>query len=183
MADEPQTDPAGATGAEGAGAQKVTQRILTQYIRDLSFENGLAQKGITGEVKPEIQVQVNLDARKRGADNQYEVITKLKITSKSAGGGETLFVCELEYAGIFQIEGVPQEQLHPYLLIECPRQTFPYVRRIVSDVTRDGGFPPLNLDQIDFLALYRQEIQRRVAEQKGSATNGAGSAATSSTET
>ena len=72
-----------------------------------------------------------------------------------------LFLLEVEYAGIFQIEGVPEEQLHPYLLIECPRITFPYLRRIVSDVTRDGGFPPLNLEQIDFLALYRAEIARR----------------------
>ena len=68
---------------------------------------------------------------------------------------------------------MPQDQLHPYLLIECPRQTFPYVRRIISDVTRDGGFPPLNLDQIDFMALYRQEIQRRVTEQKQATPNGA----------
>jgi len=73
---------------------------------------------------------------------------------------------ELEYAGIFEIDGVPDEQMHPYLLIECPRITFPFVRRIVSDISRDGGFPPLNLETIDFLALYRSELARRAEAQK-----------------
>jgi len=127
----------------------------------MSFENGLAQKGIQGDVQPEIAVMVNLDARKRGTENQYEVITKLNITSKTKASGDTLFVLEIEYAGVFQIEGVPEDQMHPYLLIECPRITFPFLRRIVSDVTRDGGFPPLNLEMIDFLALYRNELARR----------------------
>ena len=155
--------------AAPVAAPKITQRVVAQYIRDMSFENVLAQKGLQGEVQPEIAVQVNLDARKRGADNQYEVITKLNISSKSKGAGETLFVLELEYAGVFQIEGVPDDQMHPYLLIECPRITFPFVRRIVSDVTRDGGFPPLNLETIDFLALYRNELARRVQVQAATA--------------
>ncbi|SHJ04095.1 protein-export chaperone SecB [Wenxinia saemankumensis] len=174
MGETPDT-PQGDAAAGGQQAQKVNMKVLTQYIRDLSFENGLARNGITGQVEPDISVQVKLDARKRGADNQYEVITKLTCTSKSKSGGETLFVLELEYAGIFQVEGVPEAQLHPYLLIECPRMTFPYVRRIVGDLTRDGGFPPLNLDQIDFLAIYRQEIQRRMEAQQaaGAPTNGA----------
>lgn len=164
MADIPVTPPAAAPVA-AAVAPKITQRVVAQYIRDMSFENVLAQKGLQGEVQPEIAVQVNLDARKRGADNQYEVITKLNITSKSKTAGETLFLLELEYAGVFQIDGVPDDQMHPYLLIECPRITFPFVRRIVSDVTRDGGFPPLNLETIDFLALYRNELARRVQAQ------------------
>ncbi|MEY1557102.1 protein-export chaperone SecB [Yoonia sp. R2331] len=152
--------------AAAAQPQQITSKVLAQYVRDLSFENILAQKGVGGDAQPEIQVQVNLDARKRGADNQYEVITKLNITSKTKEKGEPLFVLELEYAGVFQIEGVPEEQLHPYLLIECPRITFPFVRRIVSDVSRDGGFPPLNLEQIDFLALYRAELARRQQDQQ-----------------
>lgn len=145
---------------------QITSRILAQYIRDMSFENILAQKGVTGDAQPEIQVQVNLDARKRKQKDQYEVITKLNITSKTKEKSEPLFVLELEYAGVFQVEGVPEEQMHPYLLIECPRMTFPFVRRIVSDVTRDGGFPPLNLDTIDFLALYRSELARRAEAEK-----------------
>lgn len=134
--------------------------ILSQYIRDLSFENIAAQKGLSDEVKPEIQVQVNLDAVKR-ADDQYEVVQKLKVEAKA--GEQALFLLEIEYAGRFKVENVPENQLHPYLMIECPRMTFPYLRRIVSDITRDGGYPPLNLDNIDFMALYRQEIARRQA--------------------
>lgn len=172
MADTPETNGAGNPGATAAPAQppKITQRVIAQYIRDLSFENVLAQKGAKGEVQPEIQVQVNLDARKRGADNQYEVITKLNITSKTKETKDPLFVMEIEYAGVFQIEGVPEEQMHPYLLIECPRITFPFLRRIVSDVTRDGGFAPLNLETIDFLQLYRAELARRAQANQAGAT-------------
>ena len=135
--------------------------ILAQYVRDLSFENILAQKGVDGELNPEIQVNVNIDAKKRTTDKQFDVIIKLRVDSKSKNKNNILFVLELDYGGVFQIENVPDDQLHPYLLIECPRMLFPFLRRIVSDVTRDGGFPPLNLENIDFLKLYRQEIDRR----------------------
>ena len=135
--------------------------ILAQYVRDLSFENILAQKGVDGELNPEIQVNVNIDAKKRTTDKQFDVIIKLRVDSKSKNTDNILFVLELDYGGVFQIENVPDDQLHPYLLIECPRMLFPFLRRIVSDVTRDGGFPPLNLENIDFLKLYRQEIDRR----------------------
>ncbi len=135
--------------------------ILAQYVRDLSFENILAQKGVDGELNPEIQVNVNIDAKKRTADKQFDVIIKLSVDSKSKNTNNILFVLELDYGGVFQIENVPDDQLHPYLLIECPRMLFPFLRRIVSDVTRDGGFPPLNLENIDFLKLYRQEVDRR----------------------
>lgn len=165
MTDTPENG-AAAAAAQPTAAPQINSRVLAQYIRDMSFENILAQKGVTGDAQPEIQVQVNLDARKRKADNQYEVITKLNITSKTKEKAEPLFVLELEYAGVFQIEGVPEDQMHPYLLIECPRLTFPFVRRIVSDVTRDGGFPPLNLETIDFLALYRSELARRAEAEK-----------------
>ena len=135
--------------------------ILAQYVRDLSFENILAQKGVDGELNPEIQVNVNIDAKKRTTDKQFDVIIKLRVDSKSKNTNNILFVLELDYGGVFQIENVPDDQLHPYLLIECPRMLFPFLRRIVSDVTRAGGFPPLNLENIDFLKLYRQEIDRR----------------------
>ena len=151
--------------AAEAEAPQVKMNILAQYIRDMSFENILAQKGIQGEVNPDVSVQVNLDAKKRTTDHQFEVITKIEVNSKVKDSGEQLFLLELEYAGVFHIEGVPEDQMHPFLLIECPRMTFPFVRRIVSDVTRDGGFPPLNLENIDFMALYRQELARRQAEE------------------
>jgi len=153
-----------AENSAGAAApqQQVRMQVLAQYVRDLSFENAVAQKGLNaGEVQPDVQVAVSLDARKRQADNQYDLVTKFKVTSKNKLNGDTLFLLELEYGGTFLIEGVPDDQLHPFLLIECPRLLFPFVRRIISDVTRDGGFPPLNVDQVDFLALYRQEMARR----------------------
>ncbi len=152
----------------GAEAPQIKMQVLAQFIKDLSFENAVAQKGISGDVQPDIQVQVNLDAKKRPDDHQFEVVTKFNITSKNKGGDEPLFLLELEYGGIFHVENVPEDQLHPFLLIECPRMLFPYVRRIVGDVTRDGGFPPLNLETIDFLALYRSELARR-AESEGEA--------------
>jgi preprotein translocase subunit SecB len=149
-------------GSAEEAAPQIRMQILAQFIRDMSFENVVAQKGLqSGEVTPDIQVQVSLDARKRPVDFQFEVITKFKITSKNAANNDTLFLLELDYAGIFHIENVPDDQMHPFLLIECPRLLFPYIRRIVSDVTSDGGFPQLNLDTVDFLQLYRQELARR----------------------
>jgi preprotein translocase subunit SecB len=147
--------------ATDAAVPQMRMNVLTQYIRDLSFENILAQKGTSGEVVPDIKVQVSLDARKRAADHQYEVATKLNVVSTAKSGADKLFLLELEYVGIFHVEGVPDDQMHPLLLIECPRMLFPFVRRIVSDVTRDGGFPPLNLETIDFVAMYRNELLRR----------------------
>jgi|SRR6056297_446204 len=152
-------------GNGGAQAQQpqVKMNILTQFIRDMSFENVLAQQGTGGEVTPDVQVGVNLDAKKRQSGNTYEVIAKLNVSSKNKGTEQQLFLLELEYVGVFEIEGVPDDQLHPFLLIECPRMMFPFLRRIVSDITRDGGFPPLNLENIDWIQLYRSEIARRQA--------------------
>lgn len=144
-------------------APQFRMQVLAQYTRDMSFENIVAQKGLAagGDVQPDVQVQVSLDAKRRGQTNHYEVAIKLKVSSRNKTSGDQIFLLELDYGGIFLIEGVPEDQMHPFLLIECPRMLFPFVRRIVSDVTRDGGFPPLMLDNIDFLALYRQEIARR----------------------
>ena len=153
-----------AKNEEEATPKPLKIKVPAQYIRDMSFENILAQKGINGDVKPEISVQVNLDAKKRPVENQFEVIIKAAISSKTKEKGEPMFLLELEYGGIFHIENLPEDQLHPYLMIECPRMIFPFLRRIVSDITRDGGFPPVNLEPIDFVALYRSEIQRRSAE-------------------
>ena len=165
-------------------------KVLAQFIRDMSFENILAQKGLDTNTPPDIKVQVNLDAKKRAVENQYEVIIKLSVVSSAKKGSSEnstdsgnsklfvaenenskLFILELEYGGIFEITGVPEEQVHPYLMIECPRILFPYLRRIVGDITRDGGFPPLNLEQINFLALYQNEIARRQAEAEKATKN------------
>jgi len=156
----------GANGAASPAQQAAPPKmqIISQFVRDLSFENIAAQKGTTPEGKPEVKVQVNLDAKKRSETN-YEVGLKIRIDSRV--GDAPLFLLELDYAGRFNIENVPNEQLHPLLLIEGPRLIFPFVRRVISDVTRDGGYPPINLDTIDFLALYRQQLARRREAQQG----------------
>ncbi len=140
---------------------------LAPYVRDLSFEHIVAQRGLNGaEVTPEVSVQVSLDARKRSTEHQYEVICKFRVGSKNTADDANLFMCELDYGGVFHVEGVPEDQLHPFLMIECPRMLFPFIRRIISDTTRDGGFPPVNLDPVDFVALYRQEIARRAQAER-----------------
>lgn len=159
-----------AENENGAATPQIPQmKVLGQFIKDMSFENILARKPVSGQVQPDIQVQVALDGRKGGSENQYEVVSKYNITSKNKDSEDVLFVLELEYGGLFQIENISEEQLHPFLMIECPRMVFPFVRRIVSDVTRDGGFPPLNLDNIDFVQLYRQQLAQRQQEQAAQA--------------
>lgn len=135
-------------------------QVLAQFIRDMSFENIAAQKSLQGQAQPEIQVQVGVEARKRQTENQYDVVVKMKVDSKTKDDGQQIFLIELDYAGIFQIENVNEQQLHPFLHIECPRMLFPFIRRIVSDLSRDGGFPPLNLDNMDFVQIYRNQLAR-----------------------
>ncbi len=136
--------------------------LVAQYVRDLSFENVAAQKGTSSEGRPDIKVGVNLDAAAKG-ENRYEVL--LRLNAKAMSGENTTFIVELDYVGIFTVTGVPETHMRPFLLIECPRILFPFARRVLADVTRDGGYPPLMLDLIDFAAIYRQEIERRQAEQ------------------
>ena len=166
--------------AEQKQAIQPNTKVLAQFIRDLSFENILAQKGLDTNTHPDIKVKVNLDAKKRKPEDQYEVLIKLSVISSTKteatepsddNENSELFILEIEYGGIFEVTGVPEDQIHPYLMIECPRILFPYLRRIVGDVTRDGGFPPLNLEQINFLALYQNEIARRQAEAQKAAKN------------
>lgn len=148
-------------GSQENAAPQPRLQILTQYVKDLSFENIAAQKGVASpESQPEISVKVNVEGVSR-AEDRYEVVIKLIVESTISGS--PIFLIELDYAGLFLIQHVPQDQLHPLMMIECPRLIFPFARRIISDVTRDGGFPPLNLEPIDFLGLYRAEIARRQA--------------------
>ena len=141
-------------------------QVLGQFIKDLSFENIAAQESKQGTGTPDIEVKINLDASKRTQDDQYNSSIKISVESKDTKTNKNIFLLELDYGGIFKIENIPDDQLHPFLMIECPRMLFPFVRRVVHDVTRDGGYPPLNLDSIDFLAMYRAEVDRLSAEPK-----------------
>ena len=167
MAENGETPPEAQAAPAAAAPQVPKLQVLGQFIRDCSFENIMVQKGVAGEITPEINVQVSMEAKKRPVENQYEVVTKYTVTSRNQTGQETLFILEIQYGGIFLIENVADEQLHPFLMIECPRMLFPFVRRLVADLTREGGFPPFNMETVDFVALYRQMIQQKAAEAKG----------------
>ena len=143
-----------------------TMKTLGQFIKDLSFENIAAQQGRQGSGTPDIQVKINLDASKREQKNEYNSSIKINVESKDADTKENIFLLELDYGGIFLIENIPDDQLHPFLMIECPRMLFPFVRRVIHDVTRDGGYPPLNLDSIDFMSMYKAEVDRLSSEEK-----------------
>ena len=146
--------------------KNTTMKALGQFIKDLSFENIAAQESRQGTGTPDIQVKINLDASKREQENQYNSSIKINIESKDTETQENIFLLELDYGGIFVIENAPEDQLHPLLMIECPRMLFPFVRRVIHDVTRDGGYPPLNLDSIDFLSMYKAEVDRLSSEAK-----------------
>ena len=155
------TNKANGSDPEPQKLLQVKMNVLNQYVRDLSFENILSQTQNNAEVSPEMKVDINLNALKRKADHLYEVSIKLKVDSIDKATKDTLFLLELDYVGVFRIEGIPEEKMSPVLNIECPRLMFPFLRRIVSDVTRDGGFPPLNLDNIDFAHIYRNVIMHQ----------------------
>jgi preprotein translocase subunit SecB len=129
-------------------------RVLTQYIKDLSFENPNAPR-LMGPLpeQPQIGVQVDVTVRRLG-EADFEVTLAVDIEAKAKE--DVMFLVELEYCGLFRLTNIPAESLEPLLLVECPRQIFPFARRIIADVTRDGGFPPLMIDPIDFVNLYQQ---------------------------
>lgn len=172
MSDET-TNSGGAPGSDGGAAAAAARpapnlRILAHFVRDLSFENVAALQGSPTQGTPEINVSVNLDGGAI-AENRYQVGMKVNATAKVED--TTRFIVELDYVGVFEITNVPKEHLHPFLFIECPRQILPYARRVISDVTRDGGYPPLMLDNIDFAALYRQKLEEMRAKQAAAPAN------------
>ena len=130
--------------------------VLAQYTKDLSFENPNAPKSLgQQQQQPSINIQINVGANNI-AENEFEVV--LSIEGKAESQGTVMFNFELAYAGVFRIANVPQENLHPLVMIECPRLLFPFAREIVATTVRNGGFPPLLLDPVDFVALYRQRM-------------------------
>jgi preprotein translocase subunit SecB len=136
-------------------------RILGQYLKDLSFENPNAPGSLAPqEGQPDINISVNVNARNLGP-NDFEV--ELHIDAKAAGEGKTIFAADVLYAGIFRMENFPQNLLHAAVLIECPRMLFPFARQVLADATRNGGFPPLMLDPIDFASMYQQRLRQQAS--------------------
>lgn len=154
---------AGATGAaQGNGADTMPSiGILSQYVKDLSFENPSSPAIYQNQTPPRVDVQFNIGANQVG-DEIHEVV--LKIDVRSDAGDQVAFVVELAYAGLFALHNIPEDQVQPFLLGEAPRILFPFARRILADAVRDGGFAPLMLEPIDFNALYFQQIQNQLAE-------------------
>lgn len=152
-------------GNQAAG-EAAQLRVLTQYVKDLSFENPNAPQTLgPAEEQPTINVRVDVGVR-RMSGTDFEVA--LKIGAEATVKDKTMFLAELDYAGLFRLTNVPEADLEAVLVIECPRQIFPFARRILADVTRDGGFPPLMIDPIDFVSLYNQRRQQMAQEVAGS---------------
>jgi preprotein translocase subunit SecB len=151
--EENSTEAAAQGTEENTGENKVGLHILMQYVRDLSFENPGAPNFVAAKT-PEVSVSANVGARKF-SDTDYEVSLNFKIEAKIEDGS-VQFIAELDYCGVFRLTNVPEQDIRPILLIEAPRQMFPFARRILADATRDGGYPPIMLDPIDFMELYRQ---------------------------
>jgi preprotein translocase subunit SecB len=148
-------------GDDRAGPEENKQpqiNVLGQYIKDLSFENPAAPRALKG--KPSIQVNFNVQAQPVG-EELYEVALTLEANATAEEG--VIYTMELVYAGGFRLHNLPKEAIQPVLFIECPALLFPFVRRLVGDLTREGGFPPLLLDPIDFATLYRQRLMQNQA--------------------
>lgn len=136
--------------------------VLAQYIKDFSFENPKSPDSLRPREKPpEININVNVNANPMG-DNNFEVV--LVLEAKAQSDADLIFNAELTYAGIFRLMGIPAESMQTALLIECPRMLFPFARQIIADATRNGGFPPLMIDPIDFGRLYQSRLQSEQAK-------------------
>lgn len=151
--------------AAPAQRQAVPQlTIELQYIKDLSFENPLGPELVSYVQKnPGVSVEVNTTARPL-APNRYEVALALRGEAKAED--KAMFIVELTYAGVVTLHNVPEEGVRPVLLIEAPRLLFPFARNVVAEVTRDGGYPPLFIQPVDFAQIYRQQhVQAQAAQQ------------------
>ena len=136
--------------------------VLAQYTKDLSFENPNAPSSLQPQQQqPAINIQINVHANNL-SEHEFEVA--LKIEGKAENAGKVMFSFDLTYAGVFRIVNVPKENLHPLVMIECPRLLFPFAREIIASAVRDGGFPPLLLDPVDFVGLYRQQLANQAGQ-------------------
>jgi preprotein translocase subunit SecB len=150
----------GGADAQNGGAQanpaQPSLNVLAQYVKDLSFENPNAPASLQQHPQqPSINIQINVNARPLAASD-FEV--ELKVEGRAQMQEQFLFGFDLLYAGVFRITNVPQENLHALLMIECPRLLFPFARELVASATRNGGFPPLMIDPVDFVSIYRQKL-------------------------
>jgi len=142
--------------------------VLAQYIKDFSFENPNAPQSLSPGQQPSINIQINVNARPLG---ETDIEVELKLDGKADSGGNVLFAFDLTFAGVFRIQNVPQENVHPMVMIECPRLLFPFAREIIASAVRNGGFPPLLIDPVDFVSLYRQKMSEAQPKQPQTLTS------------
>ena len=143
------------TNGQDQAASSLPMHVLAQYVKDLSFENPNApQSLLPGQPQPQVNIGVDVQVQPMGED-VYEVVLKLHCEAKQ--GDAVAFLVEIAYGGLFQLPGLPQEHHRPVLLIEAPRMLFPFARAIVAGASQDGGFPPLMINPIDFVDLYRRQ--------------------------
>jgi preprotein translocase subunit SecB len=161
--DTPAVAPVSLSAPEPQPGQQPIFKILGQYLKDFSFENPNAPLSLAQQAKqPDINISVNVNARNLGP-NDFEV--ELHLEAKASSEGKVMFAADLLYAGMFKLENFPANLLHPAVLVECPRILFPFARQILADATRNGGFPPLMLDPIDFGSMYQKRIQAQTVGQ------------------
>ena len=156
-----------ANETNGNGAATPSLSILAQYTKDLSFENPGAPRSLQArENAPDININVNVNANPL-SDSDFDVV--LTLSAEAKDGERVLFHTELVYGGVFRVTGFPQEHMLPLLFIECPRLLFPFARQIIADVPRNGGFPPLMIDPIDFAQMFTQRMAEEQARAQVSA--------------
>lgn len=160
------TDAADNAGTKPSDEDKKLARqivVHAQYIKDLSFENPNAPRVlIEGASQPDVEITVNVGAQVVG-ENQYEVT--LNLAAKATANDTVLFLVDLTYAGLVSPQGAPANEINPLIMIEAPRLLFPFARAIISDATRDGGFMPLNIQPVDFVAVYQHNLTQQAAAQ------------------
>lgn len=162
MANEEEKPAGGAPNGNGGAKQSLS--VLAQYVKDLSFESPGAPNSLRGRDKaPGIAINVNVNANPL-SEKEFDV--NLTLTAKASFDADVLFNVELIYGGVFRIEGFAQEHVLPLLFIECPRLLFPFARQIIAEATRNGGFPPLMLDPIDFAQMFQQKLAEDQAKAK-----------------
>lgn len=161
MTDAPSTPEA------GSQPQVPSLRILSQYVKDLSFENPGAPDSMRAGGAPNIDMAIDVQARKAG-DDVYEVVLNFNARAVREND-EVVFIAELAFGGLFQLANIETQDREPFLLIECPRLIFPFARRILADVTRDGGFPPLMIDPVDFAQMFQRRMAEEQSKQKAQA--------------
>lgn len=151
-------------------AQSPTMKTITQYAKSIHFTNDAVANKSTNRGNPKINVKVNVIDEKL-SDNRFAVTLDMQVEANA--DDDAVFTVELEYMGVFEIAGVPDDKLPIVVRVECPRLLFPFARRVIADSTREGGFPPLFLDPIDFLSLFMQQ-RKAAAEAAPKVENGAG---------